>query len=32
MATIGHGWCFDAIGVNARVDESWLTNPDDGIT
>lgn len=32
MATIGHGWCFDAIPVNARVDESWLTNPDDGRT
>ena len=32
MATIGHGWCFDAIPVNGRVDPSWLTNPDDGIT
>lgn len=32
MATIGHGWCFDAIPVNGRVDPSWLTRPDDGIT
>ena len=30
LATIGHGWCFDAIPVNGRVDEKWLTNPDDG--
>lgn len=32
MATIGRGWCFDAIPVNGRVDPSWLTRPDDGIT
>lgn len=32
QATIGRGWCFDAIPVNGRVDPSWLTRPDDGIT
>ena len=32
MATIGRGWCFDAIPDNGRVDPSWLTRPDDGIT
>lgn len=32
LAKIGSGWCFDAIPVNAREDETWLTNPDDGKT
>lgn len=32
MATIGKGWCFDAIPVNGVVDPPWLLKPDDGIT